>query len=175
LGDATLDIPSLSAIVAAVGVLVGVVVAIVELRNLVKTRQTDLIMRLYSAMSEREWQEASFKILGLEYRNYDDYVQKYGSILVGTPTNVAFFTVGSFFEGIGVLLHKKLVDVDLVYDLFDESVEIWEKMKPVVEGYREQYGKEMPKVKKSLQWFEYLCSELQEKEQKLQQSVVKNG
>lgn len=164
-----LDIPSISAIVAAAGVLVGVVLAVVEPRNLVKTRQTDLIMRLYSTMGEREWEEAAFKVLGLEYRDYNDYVQKYGSMLVGTPTNVAFFTIGSFYEGIGVLLHRKLADIGLVYDLFDESASVWEKMKPVVDGYRELYGKEMPKVKKSLQWFEYLYNELQKREQKLQQ------
>lgn len=39
-----LDIPSILAIVAAVGVLIGVVLAVLELRNLVRQRQTDLIM-----------------------------------------------------------------------------------------------------------------------------------
>jgi hypothetical protein len=170
-----LDVSSISAIVAAAGVLVGVVIAVVELRNLVKTRQTDLVMRLYSTMSEREWEEAAFRILGLDYVDYSDYTQKYGSILAATPTNVAFFTIGSFFEGIGVLLHRRLADISLVYDLFDESVEMWEKMKPVVEGYREQYGKQMPRIKKSMQWFEYLHGELQKREQKLQRSGVNSG
>jgi hypothetical protein len=45
-------------------------------------------------------------------------------------------------------------------------------MKPVVEGYRKQYGNEMPKVKKSLQWFEYLCNELQKREQQLQAGAM---
>ena len=43
-----LDIPSISAVVAGIGVIVGVVFAILQLRDLVKTRQTDLFMRLYS-------------------------------------------------------------------------------------------------------------------------------
>ncbi len=41
-----LDIASISAVVAAGGVIVGVVFAVLELRNLVKTRQTDLALRL---------------------------------------------------------------------------------------------------------------------------------
>ena len=42
-----LDIPSISAIVAAIGVIIGVVFTVLEPRNLVKTRQTDLMIRLY--------------------------------------------------------------------------------------------------------------------------------
>ncbi len=38
-----LDIPSISAVVAATGVIVGVILTIVKLRNLVKQRQTDLM------------------------------------------------------------------------------------------------------------------------------------
>ena len=34
-----LDIPSISAVLAAIGVMVGVVLAILELRNITKTRQ----------------------------------------------------------------------------------------------------------------------------------------
>jgi hypothetical protein len=35
-----LDIPSISAIIAAVGVTIGVVLTVLEIRNLVDTRQT---------------------------------------------------------------------------------------------------------------------------------------
>ena len=41
-----MDIASISAAVAAVGVIVGVIFAVLELRNLVRTRQTDLILRV---------------------------------------------------------------------------------------------------------------------------------
>jgi len=45
-----LDIPSISVMVAAAGVIVGVVFTVLELRNLIKQRQTDLVTRLYSIM-----------------------------------------------------------------------------------------------------------------------------
>ena len=44
-----LDIPSITGIVAAVGVIVGVAFTVFEVRNLVKARKTDLTMRLASA------------------------------------------------------------------------------------------------------------------------------
>ena len=66
-----LDIPSISAIVAAAGVLTGVVIAVVELRNMVKQRQTDLLARLYSTMISKEWMEACGRVNAYEMKNTD--------------------------------------------------------------------------------------------------------
>jgi len=48
------DITEISAIVAAAGVLVGVVFTVLQLRDLVKTRQSDLLMRMHLAFSSKE-------------------------------------------------------------------------------------------------------------------------
>jgi hypothetical protein len=53
-------------------------------------RQTDLVMRLYSTLSSRELEEAWYKVSGLEFRDYNDFVGKYGSVLSETPLNIAF-------------------------------------------------------------------------------------
>jgi len=53
-----LDIPSISTLVAAVGVIVGVVFAVLELKNITRTRQTDLVVRLYSTFGTEDFQEA---------------------------------------------------------------------------------------------------------------------
>ena len=50
-----MDVASVSAVVAAGGVIVGVIFAVLELRNLVKTRQTDLALRLYSQFGSKEF------------------------------------------------------------------------------------------------------------------------
>lgn len=52
------DITEISAIVAAAGVLVGVVYYILEIRHQIKMRQIDLLARLYSTMTGKEWMEA---------------------------------------------------------------------------------------------------------------------
>ncbi len=71
-----LDIPSISALVAAVGVIVGVVLAILELRNITKTRQMELIMSIYSLFTTRGYMEAWEKIRTREFKDYDGYVKK---------------------------------------------------------------------------------------------------
>ena len=151
-----LDIPSISAIVAAVGVLVGVTLAYLEVRTLVKQRQTDLVIRLYSTMGARGFQEAWDRFMKGEIKDLDDFERKY---------SVEGYEIGIFFEGVGVLLHRKLIDIGLVDDLFSAPVKMtWEKMKPLAEATRKRLN--LPQMG---EYFEYLYNELQQREQSLQQ------
>jgi hypothetical protein len=148
------DLTSISAILAAMGVFVGVVFAILQLRDLVKTRQTDLIMRLYSTFGSKEFQEDWWKMMTTEYKDYNDFVKKYG---LWNPE------AGFFFEGVGVLLKRNLIDISLVDDLLSGPIKMfWDKSKPIVEDARKQlsypqYGEH----------FEYLYNEMQNREQQL--------
>ena len=157
-----LDIPSVSAIVAAVGVLVGVVFTYLEVRNLVKQRQTDLTMRLYSTWQSKEFSEATLKVWNLEFKDYNDFVNKYGPWYSETEVYTAFRMVCNFFDGIGILLLRKLVNVEMVARLFTAPTKTtWEKVKPLVEGSRRhEYG---PLV---FEDFEYLYNEVKKREQR---------
>jgi hypothetical protein len=151
-----LDIPSISAIIAAVGVLIGVVLTVLEVRNLVETRQTDLVIRLYSTFGSEELQDAWEKTQTREYKDFNAYRSEYGLREVNE--------VGWFFEGVGVLLHRRLIDIGLVDDLFSSPVKrAWERLKPIAEGERNQTQR--PQI---WEWFEYLYNEMQNREQKLQ-------
>jgi len=136
-----LDVSSVSAIVAAVGVIVGVVFAVFQLRDFVRTRQTDLVMRLYSTYGSREFQEAWVETLRMEFKDYKDFLEKYGATS-GKPAYVPVNMVANFFEGIGILLHRELVSIALVDDLFSSDIILtWHKMKPIVEGWRKQFSR----------------------------------
>jgi hypothetical protein len=148
-----LDISSLSAIIAAIGVMIGVVLTVLEVRNWVNTRQTDLVIRLYSTFGSDEIQEAWERIQTREFKDFDSYRKEYGLQDVNK--------VGWFFEGLGVLLHRKLIDISLVDDLFSSPVKrAWEKLKPVAEGERNQTNR--PQI---WEWFEYVYNEMKKREQ----------
>jgi hypothetical protein len=112
------DVSSISAIVATAGVLIGVVLAVQELRHLHKERQTDLLVRLapWLNIDSSELQEAYVKVLNLEFKDYDDFVKKYGSPLDEKPEQMALVTIGNYFETIGALLRRELLDIDLIWD-----------------------------------------------------------
>jgi hypothetical protein len=95
-------------------------------------------------------------------------VKKYGPWFSDEPAHKAMAMVAMFFDGVGVLLYKKLIDKSLIYDLFSTAIRVfWEKMKPVMLGLRRESND--PKV---FEWFEYLYNEMKKREQKLQQSKV---
>ena len=72
------DLTSVSALLAAIGVTVGVIFAIVQLRDLVRTRQTDLAMRLYQHFGTKEFVNAWWQVSTREEKDYNEYVKKYG-------------------------------------------------------------------------------------------------
>lgn len=149
------------AAIAAVGVLVGVVYYILDVRNQKKMRQTDLLMRLHLATTTKEMIEAATKFVSTNYKDYDDFVEKYGSPYSEGEVQTAYLMIGQFFEGIGVLVKNGLADIDLVYQLFAVQT-YWRKMKPLVEGARKQFSS--PRI---YEWFEYLSEEIKKREQKL--------
>jgi hypothetical protein len=163
------DIQTVSIMLASASVIAGVIYYALQLRHqararqdMVKARHADLLMRLYSTYGSKEFQEALWKVHNLEFEDYNEYLEKYGSTALVTPANRAIWTVGWFFNGMGLLLHSRLVDIDQVDDLFGYAVIwMWEIVKPVIfEGYRPQ-----PKMQKSMQWFEYLYNEIEKREQ----------
>ncbi len=156
-----MDIASISAVVAATGVLAGVVLAILELRNITKTRQMELIMSIYSLLATREFVDAWEKMRTREVKDYDGYVKKHG---LGELNQVVFI-----FEGLGFLLHRKFLDIDIVRELLNESTKMtWEKIKPLAEDARKQLGqRKFGEYVPNYQWTEYLYNELQKREQQL--------
>ena len=158
-----LDIPSISAIVAAAGVIVGVVFAVLELRNLVRARQTDLVMRLYSTYSSKEFWEAYTKFMMMEFEDFNDYKKKYAPTgFPEKPEAIAFATVSVFFNGVGILLYMKLIDFNLVARLFPTApIYTWEKMKPLIDGFRKEFHPQLYAE------YEYLYNEMKKREQRL--------
>ena len=160
-------ITEISAILAAAGVLVGVVYYILTLRHQNRMRQTDLVMRLYSTFGSRDFQEAWVETLQMEFKDYKDYLEKYGAASK-KPAFVSVNIVGDFFEGLGIMLRRNLIDIALVDDLFSTDIVVtWHKMKPLAEGWRKHFNR--PQMS---EWFEYLYNEMKKREQKLQQSTA---
>ena len=95
-------------------------------------------------------------------KDFNDFEKKYGSVDSETPVHLALDAVSIFFDEVGVLVRRKLVDIGLVMDLFVVKLR-WEKMKPLIEGARIRYGE--PRM---LNWFEYLYNESQRRRQKPQ-------
>jgi hypothetical protein len=155
------DVQTVSIAIASASVVAGVVYYIFQIRHQGKTRQMDMIMRLYSYYCSEEFSRASGRYLATEFKDLGDFQEKYG-IVGENPVTTAYYIVSTFFEGVGALLKKKLADPELLYDLFMVKA-YWKKVEPIIEDLRQYF--EEPKLYEN---FEYLYNEMKKMEQKLQ-------
>jgi len=147
-----IDIQTVSIAIASASVVAGVIYYALEIRHQSKMRQTDLVMKLYSQFDSLEFQKVWGEILKREAKDYYDYEKKHGF--------AEFAAIGIFFEGIGILLRRKLIDIELVDDMFTTPVKwTWEKMKDIVLEWRKV--RNAPEI---FEWLEYLYNEMQKRE-----------
>jgi hypothetical protein len=147
------EVQTASITIASAGVFVAAIYYVLQIRNQSRMRQSDLLMRMHLAFSSKEYCDAALKVLSTDYKNYDEFIGKYGQPFAEGPVQSEFLMMAMFFEGIGILAKRKLVDMSLVAELFDVNMG-WEKARPMVEGLRKQLN--TPKI---YEWFEYLANE----------------
>ena len=124
-----IDVPTISAMVVAAGVLIGLFFTLLELRHLARTRKTDVIMRICERFSSREMVEAISSIGQLKVKSPEP---------MPSEKLTGIIQVCTLFEGLGVLLQKGLVDVESVDSLFGPSLDtLWEPTRPFVYSTRE--------------------------------------
>ncbi|HVP92607.1 MAG TPA: hypothetical protein VMS94_02565 [Acidobacteriota bacterium] len=156
------DVQTVSIAVASAGVFLAAIYYILQIRHQTRIRQTDMLWRIYSSFNSKEMLEAGAKLQNLEFRDYSDFVKKYGQFTSEGPVTMAIGMICNLYEGVGIFLHRQLIDFELASEFLPISM-TWEKIKPVIEGARQQYNN--PSL---FEWFEYLYNEMQKREQKLQ-------
>jgi hypothetical protein len=121
-----------------------------------ETRQAQLFMPIYSKFYDRESMEDVTEIIAnWEWSDLDDFMEKYG----GLKNPKAYGRIVSwldYFEGIGVLVKRKLIDASLIDDLMSGFVIMfWEKTESFVREYRA--SRNYPQY---AEHFEYLYHEI---------------
>ncbi len=116
------DIQMVSSVLASFSVIFGVVAWFYQMRENRRINQARLFMEVYNRYNEREITEAIEDIHhNWSWVDYDDFWSKYGP-----ESNIEKYTsmqiVSRFFDGVGVLVDKGLVDIDLVNRLMGGTV-----------------------------------------------------
>ena len=147
-------------LVAIFGVIAGLSYYVLTVRNSQKmqktaleTRQAQFFMQIYSELSSKEFQHDHDNfIVNAEWDSYEDFMQKYGHRTGDGEIHDQGSHVATYFEGVGLLVKRGLLDVSLVDDLMSSMViRFWEKFRPLVLEMRE--AENMPQIS---EWLEYL-------------------
>jgi hypothetical protein len=152
-----LDIPAISVVIASVSVIGSAIYYLLETRHERRIRQTESIIRLspWFNLDAKEIQEAIAMVCSVEYTDYNDYLAKYA----GKPEQTALKILGNFFEGIGLLVYKKLVEVDIVFNFWGDVAEsIWDDNEKLIDDMRKDSGTPF-----AFEYWEFLVKEIKKR------------
>ena len=108
-------------VVAIFGVIAGLTYYVMTVRNQNKARQAQLLMNLYDSYRSTESRRQSLEIQSWDWKSPHDFFEKYGQEV--NPDAWALWEAKTaFFNGIGILLKKNLIDIDLLDELLTSSV-----------------------------------------------------
>ncbi|HEX9261280.1 MAG TPA: hypothetical protein VF893_01990 [Candidatus Bathyarchaeia archaeon] len=134
-----LALGDLTAVVSAIAGVIAVAFIIVELRHMDKHKDLEISMKLFElAETDRlrsafRWIEEEFKFESLE-----EYKAKLDK---DSETGEYPYRVEAFFEEVGFLVNKKLVDIDVIVDrLGSLMISNWLKLKPWILAVRNERG-----------------------------------
>ena len=125
-----------------ISVPVGVLYHIMTLRNTRKnqemtleTRQAQLFMQIYNRWNSADFLDAWDRYASHEWSTYEEF-----SLVFDDPRGRRSIRIlGTYFEGIGVLVKEDLIDIRIVAELMTSSImSFWEKLTPVVEDARKR-------------------------------------
>ncbi|MFW9806542.1 MAG: hypothetical protein ACFFFK_07420, partial [Candidatus Thorarchaeota archaeon] len=110
------------------GLLLGILIALIQIRKIqetgkteLDTRQASLFMQIYDHFYNPKFVQQQLSVWDWRWENYDDYLKKY-AFDKNTENGSLFFSVGTYFEGIGVLVYRRLIDPNIVDDLISGLV-----------------------------------------------------
>jgi hypothetical protein len=125
-----MSVATASVMIAAASVIAASIFYSFQIRNQTRVRRADLVMRLYATFDSLEFQEAFHRVYWSDFQDYDSLIEILGGRHVGTY----LFT---FYDQVGVLLRRGLIDLDLVEALLGNSArQLWQKVTPVVNEAR---------------------------------------
>jgi len=140
-----MNIVDFSIISAALGVIAGVINSIFASRRAerqrqteIETRQAQLFMQIWQQYNTAEYAMERYSAYAMQWEDFDDFLKKY--VLVPPEERkpyASFVSMGRTFLGLVILLEKKLIDIEVVYELFCGDIIRWyEKFQPQFEEER---------------------------------------
>jgi hypothetical protein len=151
------DIQAVSIAIASGGVFLAAIYYIFQIRHQTRMRQTDMIMRLYTFIASKEFLESWEKVRDREVKSVDDYKTRYGSLVETNQVSVVF-------AELGMLLQKKLIDIDLIDALTGRAIiAVYEKLEA-----RALFNEVLKRERRNRESdsFEYLYNGMKEREQR---------
>lgn len=131
------SIADFAAVASAIGIVLGTVFVLVQLRHMEMHRNLDISMRLFEwAESDRLRKAFSWVENEFQFQDYDKYKTQEAKNYEAAdyPREVV-----AFFEQVGFMVEKKFVDLDVIDDrVGSHVVSNWKKLEPWIMALRKE-------------------------------------
>ena len=142
-------------LVSAVVLSLGVVIGLTQLRQHTRQRRRDAMVELVRSFQTTEMARALSCVPSLGNLSADEVIRR---LTAAQLAHVAYLTIA--FEGLGVLVCREEVDIELVRQLFGGPVTwTWHVLRPWAERQRMQQG-----WARFCEWYQWLAEQLEERE-----------
>lgn len=120
----------------SIALILGVVIALLQLRGLRTQRHLEQVLRAYMPFLEENLTRAYWRVHNWSYTAFEDF-EKNATLDDWTDLD----QVTTFFEMMGVFYKRGVATLDLLDDLFAGSLMLmWAKVAPLVRGYRAHHN-----------------------------------
>ena len=151
-----LTLQTIGILLAGISLTAAAIYYTFTIRNQNRTRQAGLLMNLYETYRNPEFRKQQMTIQNFEYTDYEDFKEKYG-FETNPEAWAKWLSVAAFFNGVGILVERNLIDIDLVERLFGNITDrMWTLMGPVLVEFRTQWTTQKKRKYELLHGFEYL-------------------
>ena len=128
---------SVSYIAAALGVFIAAIYYVMNLRVAIKTREAQLFMQVFDRFREKDFWEGINETRKDEFNEFLEWTQTKMSFDEFNKLNA----ISAYFEGVGVLLKRGYIDVDLINDFMPITIlTYFENIKPYIQWRIERSG-----------------------------------
>jgi len=107
--------------IVAVSIAMGAIFAVLELRGMARDRRTHLVLDIFAYVGTLEYSEQWAKIMNAEFKTAEEAEEKCSFVTMSM--------IARYYEGVGLLIRRGLVDADLVFESLPIDL-LWNKMKP---------------------------------------------
>ena len=105
------------------------------LENTNKTRKTQLFTQIYQARYNPDNIDRWMKMMSWEWKDFDDYYKRYSGFGVDPDLGALSIAQFAYYDGLGLLVKNKMVDVETVYQLMSAPIiNLWFKFETVIKG-----------------------------------------
>ena len=102
-----------------------------------ETRQAQLFMQIFDSFHSRDAIENFLDVMEMEWSDPEDYMRRYSA----KKSRASMYVYGNYLEGIAVLVKRKLIDPEIIYDIHTTNItEFWEMYEPVIKYLRGKWG-----------------------------------